>query len=166
MSDKIESEFGSAGIYASRRKKQIRSQLGAGIEGIVFATDYQTALKAHRYRAAYEREREVYLRLKAYGVEQVAGFNVPKYLDSDDELMVIEIEHVTPPFVVDFAQALLDGPVRRTEEEHEEWEADGCEMFGRQKWEVVKTILSGFRRCKVYLADIHPRNIDFGDDED
>jgi len=152
--------------YLTRRGLEIRDELGAGIEGTVFATTSQTAIKVHMHQAAYQREKEIYLRLRDRGVETVKGFHVPQLIDFDDEALIIEMDHVTPPFVVDFAQASFTPPPSLTEEEQEEafeeWNANGRSIF-RKHWETVQSILSGFRCHGIYLSDIHPRNIDFGD---
>lgn len=154
--------------YLRRRNMTFRDQLGAGIEGSVYATDSQTAVKLHSHRGAYDREKVVYLRLRDRGVESVRGFRVPTLIDYDDDAQLIEMDIVIPPFVVDFAQASLTPPLQTFADEDEEdealreWNEAGRDIFGRH-WETVQSILSGFRVHGVYLADLHPRNIDFGD---
>src|SRR6516165_4490321 len=96
--------------YADRFNRPIEKQLGFGYDGIVFATFCQSAIKALRYQPLYARERDVYLRLQDEGIEDIAGHAVPSLIRYDDELWVIEMEIVSPPFVLDFAGAYLDEP--------------------------------------------------------
>jgi hypothetical protein len=56
----------------------------------------------------YENERNVYLRLQAHKISKVDGFNAPKLLFYHDQLMVVEMEVVVRPVVVDFAGAYLE----------------------------------------------------------
>ena len=97
-----------AQIYADRHHLRLAERLGHGIHGIVYAAERNAepgnvAIKVHRLREAYERERDAYLRLKEARVEEILGFAVPKLIRPDDELLVIEMTIVTRPFVLDFA---------------------------------------------------------------
>src|SRR2546425_1192178 len=96
--------------YASRYNLRLAERLGHGIHGIVYAAKRNiepgnVAIKGHRSQDAYERERDVYLRLRQAGIVEICGFNVPKLLRFDDELLVIEMSIVSRPFVLDFAGA-------------------------------------------------------------
>ena len=108
----------------------------------------------------YLKERAVYRRLNERDVCSVAGFTVPRLLDHHDELFVIEIEFVTPPFVVDFASSGLDSnPLAKYDQEQmdeqfREWQ----ELFGGN-WSRAKAVLYGLRAHGVFLADLNPRNI-------
>jgi hypothetical protein len=90
---------------------------------------------------------------------------VPRLLDSHDELLVIEMQIVTPPFVVDFASAYLDSfpPYVEDAEIMADWEANKQEQF-EQRWPLVKQVLAAFQGHGIYLADIKPGNIEFADD--
>lgn len=68
------------------------------------------AVKFHDRTAGYEREINVYLRLRAHEVTHVGGHRVPILIDQDDELLAIEMTIVSPPFVLDFGGAYLDQP--------------------------------------------------------
>ena len=54
-------------------------QLGAGAQGVVFSTDRESAIKVHPAQPAYVRERDAYLRLAEFVVEQVHGLIVPPH---------------------------------------------------------------------------------------
>ena len=67
--------------YAANRGLQIRQELGRGDDGIVFATDRQTAIKSLRYEPLFQRERDVYLRLRENDISEIQGCNVPRLVD-------------------------------------------------------------------------------------
>ena len=71
----------------------------------------------------------MYLRLAEHTVRVVAGFDVPRLIDYGDELLAIEMEIVTPPFVLDFAGAYLGHPPPFDAEQMAEWMADRAEIF-------------------------------------
>jgi hypothetical protein len=150
--------------YATRRNLSIEKQLGGGIQGVVFSTHEGTAIKALIRREFYVRELNVYRRLKGLGIENVAGFNVPRLLDFHDELLVIEMQIVTPPFVVDFASAHLDSlpPYANDPNVMEPWEESKCEQFD-ERWPIVRNVMYAFQAHGIYLSDIKPGNIEFAD---
>ncbi len=117
--------------YATRRSLSIEKQLGGGTQGVVLSTSEGTAVKALVRPEFYVRERDVYKRLKKLGIGNVAGFNVPRLLDCHDELLVIEMQIVTTPFVLDFASAYLDSRPSYADEPEimADWEADKLEQF-------------------------------------
>jgi hypothetical protein len=150
--------------YARRRNLSIEKQLGSGIQGVVVSTHEGTALKALIKPEFYERERNVYRRLRGLGIESVAGFNVPRLLDLHDELLVIEMQIVTPPFVVDFASAHLDSPPPYANDPTvmEPWEESKREQF-EERWPTVRNLMYAFQAHGIYLSDIKPGNIEFAD---
>lgn len=104
----------------------------------------------------------MYRRLKKRGVASIAGFWVPKLVNFHDELLIIEMQIVSPPFVLDFASAYLDElpSYADSEEIMTEWESEKREQF-EDRWAVVKQVISGFRQYGIYLADVKPGNIEF-----
>jgi len=141
--------------------------LGHGIHGIVYAAERNTepgnvAIKVHRSREVHERERDIYLRLREAGVVEVLGFNVPKLIRSDDELMVIEMTIVSRPFVLDFAGAYLDSPPKFSDEIWSEWEAEKRDQF-EARWAKVQAVLSALEELDIYMVDVSPSNIAFAD---
>jgi hypothetical protein len=67
---------------------------------------------------------------------------------------------VTPPFVLDFAKALLDKPMEFEEGGKEEWMAD-CEDCFEGNWPKVKLLLFALQRYGIYYYDAKPANIMF-----
>lgn len=94
--------------YANDRGLQIIGQLGYGYDGTVFATNRQSAIKVLQFERLFQREQDVYLRLRQHSVLSVQGFSVPQLIEFSNELLVVEIGIVAPPFVLDFAGAYLD----------------------------------------------------------
>ena len=148
--------------YAERSGCEPKVELGFGFDGIVFSTDCQSAIKILRYEALYQRERDVYLRLRERNAFVMVGFDVPRLLRHDDELWVVEMSIVSPPFVLDFAGAYLDQRPDYEEEVLNEWRAEKREQFGN-RWPEVVTVMAGFARLGIYLADVKPGNMEFGE---
>lgn len=154
-----------ADLYALKHGLLLGEQLGFGVHGIVFVVASKTkpgraAIKVHRREDSYCRERDVYLRLRDHGVNQVRGFHVPQLLGYDNELWVIDMEIVTRPFVLDFADAYLDEPPDYPAEVLAEWRIEKREQFG-DRWPEVELILLSLERYGVYLVDVSPGNIAF-----
>lgn len=154
-------------IFAQRHGLMLGEQLGSGVHGTVFVAESQTepgrsAVKVHERKAPYCRERDVYRRLKEYGISEVRGCHVPQLLRHTDKLMVIEMEVVTRPFVLDFAGAYLDKPPDYPEETLAQWRSEKEEQFG-DHWAEVELILASLKRLGIYLADISPSNIAFSE---
>ena len=80
---------------------------------------------------------------------RILGFNVPQLLRIDEEFRAIEMTIVRPPFLLDFADALLDEAPDFTEE-----------IFG-ERWPEVTRILAALQAFDVYLLDVNPGNISF-----
>lgn len=140
----------------------IEMLLGSGIQGVVYSTTEKTAIKTFVRPEHYERERDVYLRLQDKDFSVVGGFNVPKLLGLNDELLVVEMEVVTPPFVLDFAGAYLDRRPPYDSEELAEWEETRIELFG-DDWPRVRNVLAMFRAIGVHLVDVKPGNVTIRD---
>ncbi|MSR56212.1 MAG: hypothetical protein EXS05_00825 [Planctomycetaceae bacterium] len=148
--------------YAKRRGLKLGDTIGFGQDGIVLATHSGTAVKALRFENLYRKELAVYLRLKEKDIGQLCGFYVPRLIGHHDELMVIEMEFVTPPFIVDFASAGVDfNPLAKYDREQRiEQEETWAETF-ENRWPVVKSLLSELRSLGIYLSDVNANNIRF-----
>ena len=157
----------NAVAYAARHRLQLAERLGFGIHGIIHvagnkADGGRTAVKAHREREPYVRERAAYERLQEVGVTQLLGFNVPQLIRADDELHVIEMTIVTRPFVLDFAGAYLDQPPDFPDEIWEEWEAEKRDQFDF-RWPTVQRVLATLEQLDIHMVDVSPSNIAFED---
>lgn len=144
--------------YANRRQRTIVEQLGWGWDGVVVESSIRSAIKGFKYSPQYLRERDVYLRLQERHVTDLGGFSIPRLVDYDDELMIVEMEIVSPPYVIDFAGARIDSPPDFPPEVMEEWEAEKAEQF-EDDWPRVWEVVVAFQRFGIYLGDVHPGNI-------
>jgi len=80
----------------------------------------------------------------------------------DDALWVIEMTIVDRPFVLDFAGAYLDQPPDFSEEVLADWRTEKEEQFG-PRWAEVQAILGFLEEFGVFMVDVTPGNISFGD---
>ena len=81
-------------------------------------------------------------------------------LNSDDELLVIEMTIASPPFVIDFAGAYLDIPPDYPDEVLAEWEEEKPPAV-RHKLVKVCGFLGRLESFGIYLADVTTNNIRF-----
>lgn len=158
-------EWRRAQFYATARGSAIVARLGFGLDGVVWQTDRQSAIKVFERAAAYQIERDVYQRLLQCQVTEINGHAVPVMIGHDDELHVIEMSLVQPPYLLDFAKAQLDRspeldfPREVMVERHEHW----AELFD-ERWPAVLAIMDELeRRCGIHLLDVNPSNITFAD---
>ena len=139
-------------------------QIGGGTQGVVLATNMGSAIKALIRKEHYLKERDVYLRLQEYGIGQLAGFNVPELISYHDELLVIEMQIVVKPYVLDFASAYLDCEPPYLHDQHimAEWERSKRDEF-EDRWPEVLRLMSKFKAMGIHLADVKPSNVSFAD---
>ena len=157
----------NAGAYAARYELRLGERLGFGVHGSVHVVEHKikkdkSAIKSHRAREYYLRERAVYERLRGAGISDILGFHVPQFIRADDDLQVIEMTIVTRPFVLDFAGAYVGAPPEFSEEIWAEWEAEKREQFGG-RWTVVRAVMNALEDSGIYLVDVSPSNIAFLD---
>ena len=157
--------------YTQRHRQVLGDRLGSGVHGIVFVTESQpenavsvvrSAIKVHDRQPYYVRERDVYQRLKEHGVTTIRGCHVPQLLHADDELWVLAMTVVTRPFVLDFAGAFLDHPPDFDEAVLADWHAEKQEQFS-PRWPEVQAILRELEGFGVFMLDVNPGNVAFGD---
>jgi hypothetical protein len=122
----------------------------------------RSAVKAHQREIDYCRERDVYLRLQTHKVSAICGFHVPQLLRYDDNWLIIDMTLVQRPFVLDFAGAYLDRAPDFSDEVMADWRTDKIEQFG-ERWPKVESILRILETYGVFMEDVHPNNISFGD---
>jgi hypothetical protein len=149
--------------YCAASEAQLAEQFGWGYEGLVYATISKSAIKAFRHKGLYENERNVYLRLQAHGVKAAHAFAVPQLITWNDEYLIIEMTIVSPPFILDFAGAYLDKAPPFDDEQMQEWEEQKSEQF-EDRWPTVRSALSFFKGHGIYLNDVKPGNVTFGDE--
>ena len=161
-----------ASEYCRRRERELllQNKLGSGVHGSVFACRHhydlagRNAVKVFERPEPYLRERDVYLRLRGLGIDNIRGHSVPQLVDVDDELLVIEMTVVTRPFVLDFAGAYLDRAPDYDAETLEEWRKEKVEQF-EENWPAAESILYSLECYGIFVADVNPGNIAFVEEE-
>ena len=146
----------------------VEARLGHGSDGAVWRTNRPSAVKALYDFANYEKELESYHRLASAQTTEIAGFAVPLLKGWDDDLRVIEMSIVQPPYLLDFGKVHLDHPpaywfdAQLMQNAYAEWR----ERFGR-RWSDVKFAVELLvSRFGIYYVDPRPSNIDTGQDDD
>jgi hypothetical protein len=155
--------------YANFRNMSLvgKDMLGYGSDGSVWRSSRFTAIKACYELRRYNLELECYLRLREEGIGQIGLFDIPFLEDYDDELLVIEISIVQPPYLLDFGKVYLDHPPTHLYDEqlmanaHVEWE----ERFGK-RWSKVHHAMKMLEKLGIYYYDPRPGNVCFGDEDD
>ena len=152
--------------YATRRGLLLARRLGSGLHGVVQEAESNAipglvAVKTHREAAPFQRERDVYLRLREREVSRVCGFNIPQLVAWDDELLALEITMVKQPFVLDFGGAWLDDEAPEfSPEVWEDWQRRLDESFEARAG-VVRRALAALQSHGVIMLDVHRGNIAF-----
>jgi hypothetical protein len=90
--------------------------------------------------------------------------SVPQFVNHNDDLMIAEMEIVSPPFLLDFGKVWLDRRPDYSDEVWADWESKGIELYG-PRWEDVQSILRILRQYGIHYVDPTPGNINFGDPE-
>lgn len=144
--------------------------LGAGKDGTVYFVSggdrVARAVKVFQRDDLYRQEARVYQRLAEHGVKRLAGHSVPVLVDHDDELGVIEMTVVTPPYILDFASCALDAAPVFPSHVVREREAHWLSVFGMERWRRVQGILSALRRMGIHYMDPNKKNIAFSREEE
>ena len=149
--------------FARASGVRVSGRLGFGFDGYVFRTGRGTAVKVFASEQKYQTERSVYERLNRLKVREIGGHSVPQLRHHSEDLLAIEMSIVQPPYLLDFAQSTLDAPPNFDSEAMEMWRAEKAEMFG-DRWGEVRSVMTALElRCGVYLTDVNPGNITFGD---
>lgn len=139
----------------------LKTPLGYGNDGVVWQSSRQTAVKAFEREFKYLRERDCYRRFQQHKVRSIQGLTIPELIGYDNELMIVEIRIVTPPYLLDFAKAYLDSKPDFPPETMEEWEQEGLDNFG-DRWADVRVVLWVLTKYGIYYYDAKPGNINFG----
>ena len=140
--------------------------LGHGTDGSVWETSNRTALKAFYREQGYRNEVECYHRLKLNGIITINGFSVPHLEGKNDQLMVIEMTYVQPPYLLDFGKVYLDRPPPYQNDEYvmAAWNEKLQEEFGDNTTKVYG-LLHQLKKLGIYYVDPRPANINFGDED-
>ncbi len=154
-----------AAEYCEENSLAIDGLLGDGNDGAVFSTDKKTAVKVLERQDSYDREKAAYLRLAEREVHTISGFRIPRLVNHDDTRNVVEMTIVFPPSVFDFVKSYVDRPPDFSAEALEDWLNDTKELFDRNEWPIVQSILGRLRAIGIHYFDARPWNIRFLKDD-
>ena len=150
--------------YHNGSLDDVKRYLGGGTDGDVWESSTRTAIKVLKSERGYWNEHDSYRRLQDYGItEKLGEFWVPRLIDCNDELRIIEIEMMhQSPYVIDFAKVRIDPPPDFSPEIEEYTENEGQKNF-RHNWPRVKCLLDDLASFGLYYLDAKPGNITFPD---
>ena len=132
--------------------------LGHGTDGGVWKSDRKTIKVFHR-KLNYETERDCYRLLMDKEITEICGFSIPRLVDYDNDWMVVEMDIVEPPYILDFGKAYLNRePPHFSQETMDEWIAEQQALWG-DHWPIVRRILARLRSLGIYQVDARPGNI-------
>lgn len=145
-----------------------KERLGWGTDGAVWKTSARSALKVFLYQRNFADELESYLRLQAKGIISIGKFAIPLLIDSDAELLAIEMSIVQPPYLLDFGKVYFDRPPTDVYDEGRLREAEGHaqRLFGERWSEVAGLLYMLQEKVGIWYVDPKPANINFGDIDD
>jgi hypothetical protein len=123
--------------YCRRHTITVSAPLGFGKDGTVWRTSVGTALKIHLLAESYATEVRAYIRLRERDIEAIAGFQIPFLLDFEHDLFAIEMSIVSPPYLLDFASAILDRPSDLIEDEGNTLDDLVRDRFGDRSAEIL-----------------------------
>jgi hypothetical protein len=146
-----------AGLFALQ--VDFETPLGYGNDGTVWKTSRRTAIKAIERRRKYDLELACYQRFAEAAVTAIDDFAVPVLIGHDDDLLVIEMTLVSPPYIIDFAKVWLDKPPDYPDDSALARIAQAEEDFG-DDWPAVARVLWTLKaRFNIHYTDPNPGNI-------
>ncbi|MEX2173057.1 MAG: hypothetical protein WD872_01760 [Pirellulaceae bacterium] len=148
-----------ASLYAESTRIAIDSApFDGGEDGSVWHTDQHSVVKSFERYDNYRHELECYKRLKAAGLsKKIRAFNVPEFLGNSDELWVIEMGIVFPPYILDFGKAYLADP-GWPEHVLAEWNDKMAFWWGSDA-RIVRLALYDLRTAGIWYYDAKPGNV-------
>jgi hypothetical protein len=159
-----------------RRAKQYQSDqgiqldfnepLGEGTDGIVLASSRHSAVKALQEQKNYLRELKAYQRLMEHGIGSIDGLTVPALIHHDPALLIIEIDIVEPPYLLDFGKAYIDEDCPYSQEELAEYYASLSGYFRRADLPRVRKVCRILQGYGITYLDAKPQNIRLHTDEE
>lgn len=133
-------------------------RLGWGISGYVYLSpDTRTAVKVHRYRESFARELEAYRRLRRLKIRQLHGLTVPQLRGHRDSALLIRMDFVSAPYLLDFAGVTFTPP-DFSEDTMQHWHSQIDEYFGANA-SIAYDVYNSLARHGIYYLDFRPSNM-------
>jgi hypothetical protein len=135
-------------------------RLGWGIGGFVYLSpDGRTAVKVHRHEEGFFRELEVYRRLRKLRITQLHGLTIPKLRGYRADVKLIQMDFVSPPFLLDFAGVRFSPPeVEFDADTLEHWHATIAGFFGPNA-SIAYAVFNSLAAHGIYYLDFRPSNL-------
>ena len=134
------------------------------VKKVVFKSSRGTAVKVHSSLITFTNEFQAYRRLAETNTQSVRGFRVPKPINANIDLQVIEMGIVQPPYLLDFGTSSTDMKPDFTPEVWEEWWARVEEQFENRFPEAEAVFYHLKRKLNIWHLDLRPSNLCFVDD--
>ena len=157
-----------AELFGVRRVSAVNfnRRLGFGTDGYVWATHRNSAVKVLESGDCYLRERDCYRRLFDRMVESIDGLAVPRLLNYDDDLLIVEMEIVEPPYLLDFGKAYLDGIHPYSADQLRAYYRSLNRHFREEDVPRVMRVCRALRTYGIEYLDAKPKNIRLRSDAD
>lgn len=163
-----------ATLYAERNTLilDFDDRLGNGQDGAVWKTDKNSAVKALLHQNNYRTELRCYQRLLEHRIGEILGLEVPVLVNYDDELLVIEMDIVEPPYILDFGKAYIDESPPYSAVQLAAWQREWIRFFPKKDIPKIRSVLAKLRGIGIHYVDPKPGNIRlrkveiYSDDED
>ncbi len=136
----------------------LSSQLGEGTDGAVWLTQHRTAVKAFFSERQFKAELGCFLRLEKHQVTSIFGYAIPRLIDADQTLLVIEMTTVEPPYLLDFGKAYLDLKPEYTSHQWSDLYNRVRQIYG-DRYEEVMRVVTGLQQYGIYYYDITLNNV-------
>jgi hypothetical protein len=150
-----------ARLYAQKNDLMIDfdNPLGSGIDGAVWRTNRNSAVKSLLRLTNYLNELRCYQRLKERNIGEICGIHVPVLVNCDDDLLIVEMDIVEPPFLLDFGKAYIDTPPPYTPDQLAAWEQEWTRLFPKKDIPTVRRVVAALRGLGIEYLDQKPQNI-------
>ncbi len=144
--------------YCRRYSSQIdeNGEFWWGLDAFLWQSTGDSILKVHRYEERFRQELAVYNRLTERGVERLKGFRFPQLLHYDEELQILELSFVSPPYILDFVEVGIGKMPGNFDLDR--IEAQQSKQFGKD-WPDVRRLLEALMQIGIYYDDVHNKNI-------
>lgn len=132
--------------------------LGWGVSGFVFLSpDLRTAIKVHHYPHGYVAEVKADMLLKQHRVTSLHGLTIPKLRNHSPSRNLIQIDFVSPPYLLDFAGVKFSDP-DFSADTMDDIHATIEERFGKNA-DIAYAVYHSLLRYGIYYLDLRQSNL-------
>jgi hypothetical protein len=115
----------------------------------VWETNRKTVAKVFQYQKNYYMELRCYQRLKRHSISHIRQFAVPRLIEFDSNLFVLEMSIVTAPYLIDFGKAYLDSEPDHSAETWAEHHQEQQEIW-EDRYGEVQAVLWSLRQLGIF----------------